>query len=413
MLFLKQYSHKGHGKPGWAASGLTKPQLLTTGTGFHNRLPRRTPPLPSPRGFSASHRIRAGFGLEGTLELIWFQPPCHEQGPPPPAAPAAQPTKLLFAFRYFGFFPPKLLQSWVQPGRATGRWLPMACAAPARGRAEGQPQIFPPGSNFPPLCGFFAASAPAGRRGRSHPPPCRDWDAQFDICNPKVWKTPLFLGHRTPSLEPVTAPVGSGRRSLRSALRRCPAFPAPFGLPNRNPPDPCPRQLPALPPTPRRSAQRSPPQSTPRNPYSHAKRENLQLGKNWAFSSPRRCLRGDFPAVPSLPPRSRLVFGARAGPPRHPTSCRQPCGSSTLPPAPKRKATSAARALPSPGDARRDPAADPPAPARDPRGFGAHSPAAPQLAGVGAGRLRGSPCAGRDGAGSRELPPTGILARSR
>ena len=32
-----------------------------------------------------SHRIREWFGLEGTLKIIWFQPPCHEQGHLPPA----------------------------------------------------------------------------------------------------------------------------------------------------------------------------------------------------------------------------------------------------------------------------------------------------------------------------------------
>jgi len=26
------------------------------------------------------HRIIERFGLEGTLKIIWFQPPCHEQG---------------------------------------------------------------------------------------------------------------------------------------------------------------------------------------------------------------------------------------------------------------------------------------------------------------------------------------------
>jgi len=26
------------------------------------------------------HRIIEWFGLEGTLKIIWFQPPCHEQG---------------------------------------------------------------------------------------------------------------------------------------------------------------------------------------------------------------------------------------------------------------------------------------------------------------------------------------------
>ena len=30
------------------------------------------------------HAILAWFGLEGTLKIIWFQPPCHEQGNLPP-----------------------------------------------------------------------------------------------------------------------------------------------------------------------------------------------------------------------------------------------------------------------------------------------------------------------------------------
>ena len=33
---------------------------------------------------SQNHRITEWFGLEGTLELIWFPPPCHEQGHLPP-----------------------------------------------------------------------------------------------------------------------------------------------------------------------------------------------------------------------------------------------------------------------------------------------------------------------------------------
>ena len=40
-----------------------------------------------PRIPSASwrnHRIVEWFGLEGTLKIIWFQPPCHEQGHLPP-----------------------------------------------------------------------------------------------------------------------------------------------------------------------------------------------------------------------------------------------------------------------------------------------------------------------------------------
>jgi len=34
--------------------------------------------------FSYFHRIIEWFGLEGTLKIIWFQPPCHEQGHLPP-----------------------------------------------------------------------------------------------------------------------------------------------------------------------------------------------------------------------------------------------------------------------------------------------------------------------------------------
>jgi len=35
---------------------------------------------------SQNHRITEWFGLEGTLKIIWFQPPCHEQGHLPPAS---------------------------------------------------------------------------------------------------------------------------------------------------------------------------------------------------------------------------------------------------------------------------------------------------------------------------------------
>ena len=35
-----------------------------------------------------NHRIIEWFGLEGTLKLSWFQPPCHEQGHLPPAQAA-------------------------------------------------------------------------------------------------------------------------------------------------------------------------------------------------------------------------------------------------------------------------------------------------------------------------------------
>ena len=31
-----------------------------------------------------NHRIIEWFGLEGTLKIIWFQPPCHQQGHLPP-----------------------------------------------------------------------------------------------------------------------------------------------------------------------------------------------------------------------------------------------------------------------------------------------------------------------------------------
>ena len=32
-----------------------------------------------------NHSITEWFGLEGTLKIVWFQPPCHEQGHLPPA----------------------------------------------------------------------------------------------------------------------------------------------------------------------------------------------------------------------------------------------------------------------------------------------------------------------------------------
>ena len=35
--------------------------------------------------WSESYRIIEWFGLEGTLKIIWFQPPCHEQEHLPPA----------------------------------------------------------------------------------------------------------------------------------------------------------------------------------------------------------------------------------------------------------------------------------------------------------------------------------------
>jgi len=35
--------------------------------------------------FHSNHRIIEWFGLEGTLKIIWFQPPCYEQGHLPPA----------------------------------------------------------------------------------------------------------------------------------------------------------------------------------------------------------------------------------------------------------------------------------------------------------------------------------------
>ena len=34
---------------------------------------------------SENHRIMEWVRLEGTLKLIWFQPPCHQQGHLPPA----------------------------------------------------------------------------------------------------------------------------------------------------------------------------------------------------------------------------------------------------------------------------------------------------------------------------------------
>jgi len=35
-------------------------------------------------GISGNHRIIEWFGLEETLKIIWFQPPCHQQGHLPP-----------------------------------------------------------------------------------------------------------------------------------------------------------------------------------------------------------------------------------------------------------------------------------------------------------------------------------------
>ena len=38
------------------------------------------------------HRIIEWFVLEGTLKIIWFQPPCHEQGHLPPGCSELHPT---------------------------------------------------------------------------------------------------------------------------------------------------------------------------------------------------------------------------------------------------------------------------------------------------------------------------------
>jgi len=39
------------------------------------------------------HRIIEWFGLEGTLKIILFQPPCHGQGPLPPDQGAQSPVQ--------------------------------------------------------------------------------------------------------------------------------------------------------------------------------------------------------------------------------------------------------------------------------------------------------------------------------
>ena len=46
---------------------------------------RATSPVVLPASPPWNHRIIEWFGLEGTLKLMWFQPPCHEQGHLPPA----------------------------------------------------------------------------------------------------------------------------------------------------------------------------------------------------------------------------------------------------------------------------------------------------------------------------------------
>ena len=40
-----------------------------------------------------NHRIIERFGLEGTLKIVSFQPPCHEQGHLPPAQGAQSPVQ--------------------------------------------------------------------------------------------------------------------------------------------------------------------------------------------------------------------------------------------------------------------------------------------------------------------------------
>ena len=38
------------------------------------------------------HRTIEWFGLEGTSKIIWFQPPCHQQGLLPPGCSELHPT---------------------------------------------------------------------------------------------------------------------------------------------------------------------------------------------------------------------------------------------------------------------------------------------------------------------------------
>jgi len=48
---------------------------------------------PEPIFLSVFHRIVEQFGLEGTLKIISFQPPCHGQGPLPPVQGAPSPIQ--------------------------------------------------------------------------------------------------------------------------------------------------------------------------------------------------------------------------------------------------------------------------------------------------------------------------------
>jgi len=50
--------------------------------------------------YCLTSRIIEWFGLEGTLKLIWFQTPCHEQGHPP-LDQVAQTCKILFPTNYY------------------------------------------------------------------------------------------------------------------------------------------------------------------------------------------------------------------------------------------------------------------------------------------------------------------------
>jgi len=60
----------------------------------------RAPQLPPAVG--RGHRIMAGFGLGGTLQLMLFPPLCHRQGPLPPAQGARSPVSLALPALFAG-----------------------------------------------------------------------------------------------------------------------------------------------------------------------------------------------------------------------------------------------------------------------------------------------------------------------